>query len=472
MTIPKRHHVVIGDGATAAAFAESARVGPNDRLTVIGRDIGNLGRGLAYGDHPDDAPWRYAYLLNSPSAAVLPDFADWLTARWDEVARTMERRRPDWLGFGADHIAAADHAALFAPRAIFGDYLAHLARTGLDRHRANGVDLRLVSDDAIAIEPCDTGFRLLLSGGEQIIATDVDLAPGTPAMDMFCADAGPAAFPMVYGREEAIRERLTPGASVICIGANAAMLDVLRFLQSVMAEVDIRMTVISATGLRPEPLIWTRPRRPAVTPEIDARFDTCAALMDAVDREIARLRRDEGATMAELRPGFKSWASAEKLADLLPDRAERRRVTQALERRFRRGTHDTIADYHRLLKAGQITEVQGRAKGVTQSVGGATVVIGTNKGEVALEAPVIINCAGPGTRLALDPLSLSLLDLGWLNRTEDGSGLRVGAGLAIGPVGLRYLAPPVTEIGDAVMPFPLFDLGGLRAEVARANGIA
>ena len=112
MTDSNRHHIVIGDGGTAAAFAEMAQLNPGDRLSVIAHAPENLGRGLAYGDHAADAPWRYAYLLNSPSAAVLPEFADWLEDHWPEVSRAMQGRRPDWLGFGADHIAAGDLAAL------------------------------------------------------------------------------------------------------------------------------------------------------------------------------------------------------------------------------------------------------------------------------------------------------------------------------------------------------------------------
>ena len=469
MTGSTHHHVVIGDGATAAAFAESAPLGPGDRLTVIGRDIGNLGRGLAYGDHAPDAPWRYAYLLNSPSAAVLPEFADWMGARWDDVAANMAGRKPDWLGFGAAHIAAGDHAALFAPRAIFGDYLTDLLNTGLDRHRARGVQVELMSGDVRAVEPSNTGFRIALSNGTGIEATRVDVAPGAPTMDSFCTDAGPGAFTMLYGREEAIRERLRPGAQVVCIGANAAMLDVLRFLQTLMDDADIRMTVITATGLKPEPLIWTRPRKPAVTPQIDGPFETCAAFLQALDDEIVRLRRDQGATMSELRPGFKAWATPDRLARLLPDLRERQRVTHLMERRFRRGTHDSIAAYHRLLANRQITEVQGHAEEVRQMPRGATVDVATPRGDVQIEAPIVINCAGPGTRLALDPLSDSFLRRGWLRLTEDGGGLRVGAGLSAGPQGLRYLAPTVTVIGDAVMAMPLYDLGTLREEVARAN---
>lgn len=472
MTDSNRHHIVIGDGGTAAAFAEMAQLNPGDRLSVIAHAPENLGRGLAYGDHAADAPWRYAYLLNSPSAAVLPEFADWLEDHWPEVSRAMQGRRPDWLGFGADHIAAGDLAALFAPRAFFGDYLSHLVETALARHQQNGVTVNLVTAGVRGLDHDGARFRVTLDDGRVETADHVDLAPGTPAMDAFCTDAGPGAFPMLYGREEAIAARLSPGDRVICLGANAAMLDVLRFLQSLLDERDISMTVLSASGLRPEPLIWERPRKPDVVPRITGPFATCDDFLAAVDSEIARMRRDEGAGMSQLRPGFKNWATGDKLAELLPDPAERRRVTHPLERRFRRGTHDSIADFHRLLGAGQITEIIGRARRVEPTRDGARVHLDTGDGtEMQLDAPLVINCAGPGARLALDPLSESLVARGWLAMAPDGAGLMTGPGLRIGPPGLRYLAPTVIAVGDMVSPFPLFDMGGLRQQVAQANGV-
>ncbi|MGQ3488664.1 FAD/NAD(P)-binding protein [Roseovarius pacificus] len=461
-----RHHVIIGDGATAAAFAETAPSEAGDRLSVIGPDIGQLGRGLAYGEVPADRPWADAYLLNSPSAAVLPEFADWMAARWDEVTERMRGRQPDWLKFGADHIAAADHAALFAPRAIFGDYLTGLVQAALDRHRASGVAVELIRGRAVTLDRDGAEFVIGLDNGQRIRADRVDLAPGTPALDGLGSDAGPCAFPMLYGHEDEIAAQVQPGRTVLCLGANAAMLDVLRFLQSVLDEGDIRLSVLSASPLRPEPLIWQRPRKPAVAPEIAGSFDTCADLMAAVDAEIARFRT-EGADMAQLRPGFKAWMTHETLAALLPDLAERQAVPTLLERRFRRGSHDSIADYRRLRAAGQVTEIMGRAEAVAPATGGASVRVA---GQDSLTAPLVINCSGPGTRLAMDDLSTELLRRGWLSLTPDGAGVITGPDLAAGPAGLRYLTPAVMQIGERVMPFPLYDLGVLRAEAARANG--
>ena len=48
--------------------------------------------------------------------------------------------------------------------------------------------------------------------------------------------------------------------------------------------------------------------------------------------------------MAELRPGYLGWA-AEGL-ETLPSLSERRKVMPQLERRFRRATHNSLADMH------------------------------------------------------------------------------------------------------------------------------
>lgn len=88
--------------------------------------------------------------------------------------------------------------------------------------------------------------------------------------------------------------------TVTCLGANAAMLDALRFLQSVMPEWDIRMQVITTSDTLLEPMIPTRPRLQAVEPEFTQSYDTAAVFIQAVDEEIAQFR-ENGARMYELR---------------------------------------------------------------------------------------------------------------------------------------------------------------------------
>lgn len=468
-----RHHVIIGDGATAAAFARSAPVQGGDQLTILGANAGQLGRGLAYADHANAAPWCYAYLLNSPNGAFGEGFVDWFAAHWAQIKPRIAAYQPHWLDFAAGHLAAGDFGAVFAPRAVFGDYLTAITRDALADHVAKGVQVQLRTGLASDLARDKHGFRITLATGEVIRADRVDVATGGPSPQRYGADAGPTAFTTLYGNEAAIAEVLRPGQEVTCLGGNAAMLDVLRLLQSVMDEQDIRLRVISRSPA-PEPLIWQRPRKPAVVPVLTGPYPDADALLAAVDAQIADFRA-KGAGMAELRPGFLDWASGTDLATVLPQVAERRRLAAQLEQRFRRGTHDSLADYARLCRAGQITEHRATATWVyaeaashvrirvTQSDGGQQDEIVT---------PVAINTSGSGDQFAVDLLTSSLIRKGWLTMNTTQTGLIVGPALETAVQGLRYLSPAVTEIGDTVLAFPLYHVTKLMDRVQAANQIA
>lgn len=467
--------MVIGDGAVAAAFAALAPLGPGDALTVIGPGSGQLGRGLAYADHPPDAPWRDGYLLNSPAGTVDPAFPDWVAERWPEVA-ARKTRHPRGTAFDADAIAAEDHAALFLPRAVFGDYLRDRTDAALAAHHERGVRVTLrpaiVTDLAL-----DGGrFRLTLSDGQQMQANSVDVATGGPAPARFGADTGPAAFEQLYGNEAAIAAALRPGAlrpdalrpdaEVLCLGANAAMLDVMRLMQCLLPEDRIRMAVLSPSGLLPEPLIWTRPRGAPVTPDLHGPYPDAAAFLAAVDADLAA-HRAKGARMAELRRGYRAYLDQVGLAALIPDIDERRRVIGPLDRRFRRGTADSLADFDRLRHAGQIRIIRAKVDYVVAGADRTTRVRVTGpEGPSDLSAPIVINCAGPDPQ-AYELMTAGLISRGWIERI--GQGLRVGAGLETRIPGLRYLSPAVTEIGDEVMALPLYDVDRLTTYVRRAS---
>ncbi len=463
------HHVVIGDGATAAEFAGTARLGPSDRMTLIGPQVGAIGRGLAYADHADDRPWRYAYLLNSPATAVDAGFAAWLAENWRYVEAQMQGRRPDWLGFGRDYIAAGDYAALFAPRAIYGDFLCERAEAMLMAQSERGVTVERRAAPALDVSRQGPRFRITLAGSEAVLADRVDVATGGPAVQRFGSDAGPTAFSALYGNEDEIAGLMRHGREIVCLGANASMLDVLRLAQSVLVDADIRLTAISASGLLPEPLIWTRPRKPAVAPGIAGPFEKADAFLTALDRSIAEFRT-KGATMAELRPGFKAWINDVGLDTLLPPLTERRKLGDSIERRFRRGTHDSIADFHRLRAKGQAQVIRGRVDRVDGREAGAVVVaVETPDGAKTFTAELVINCTGAGQLRAFDVLTTGLIRSGWLRFNKETGGIVVGKGLEGEVEGLRYLSPAVTEVGARVMPLPLYDMAGLRGLVRQAN---
>ena len=467
------HHLIIGDGASSGALADTLALKSGDRLTILGANAGQFGKGLAYADHPGRAPWRYAYLMNSPSGACGEDFVEWLEANWGDIRLRIAAHQPRWLDFAADHLAAGDLGAVFAPRAVFGDYLAEIGRGTLAAHAAMGVTVQQRTALATDLAKDEHGFRITLATGEVIRADRVDVATGGPSPQRFGADSGPTAFTTLYGNEQAIAEVLRPKQEMTCLGGNAAMLDVLRLMQSIMDEQDIRLRVITR-GFKPEPLIWTRPRKEPVTPKLTGPYRDAETLLTAVDAEIAAFRA-KGASMAELRPGYLNWAAKTGLERLLPSLSERRKVIPQLERRFRRATHDSLADYARLRAAGQIVEEHGEITWVFAETEGKTRIrlkragMGTNE-EIATS--VVINTSGPGDQLAVDLLTSGLIRNGWLRMNETKTGLIVGPGLETEVEGLRYLSPAVTEIGAEVLAFPLEDVSALAARAKVANQIA
>jgi len=71
-----KHQVVIGDGFLAAKFAEHLPLIVAEQLTIVGADISNLDRGLAYRRYPEDKPWAKYYLMNSPSDSFGSEFVE------------------------------------------------------------------------------------------------------------------------------------------------------------------------------------------------------------------------------------------------------------------------------------------------------------------------------------------------------------------------------------------------------------
>src|SRR5476651_956893 len=113
------------------------RVLPAPRAVVLFERSNRLARGQAYAT---DLP---CHLLNVPAARMsafpdMPaDFTDWLTHT------------------GAKSACAATENGLFAPRAVYGDYLESLALAALRCGR-----LTVVRDSVIDVDPERDGVRL------------------------------------------------------------------------------------------------------------------------------------------------------------------------------------------------------------------------------------------------------------------------------------------------------------------------
>lgn len=166
-------------------------------------NAGQFGRGLAYADYPSDVPWRYAHLMNSPSGAFGEGFVKWFEANWGDLPR-IAAHQPRWLDFAADHMAAGDFGAVFAPRAVFGDYLAEIGRGTLAAHAAMGVTVQQRTALATDLAKDEHGFRITLATGEVIRRTGWTWPPGDHRLN----DLGPIAAPRRSRRFMATSKRL------------------------------------------------------------------------------------------------------------------------------------------------------------------------------------------------------------------------------------------------------------------------
>ncbi|MEM1301680.1 MAG: FAD/NAD(P)-binding protein [Pseudomonadota bacterium] len=462
------HRVIIGDGVTAAAFVETANLNPGDRLTVIGPNASELGRGVAYAAEPEETPWRYAYLLNSPADDIDPDFGAWLEDNWTDLRDRMQGRSPNWIAAAQPLVDRGDIRGLNVPRAIYGDFLAERANAALQSHRDNGVTIEVVNTSADGIDITEDGFAI--SAGDRVIhATSVDVATGGPGTQRIDGDEGPFSVATLFGQEERIAKHIKSGAEIWCIGTNATMLDTLRLCQAHLPDDDIRFVGCSPRGILPEPLIPRLPRR-ITLPQLAGPYDTAEAFLNDVRANI-EMAQAAGDRMIELRAGFRSFFIEHGLKWFLPDVEEAQKVPRTLRHWFRSGTRDTLEDFKNLSLSGNTRIQRGAVQRIEAEAQHAVVVLKNDDGsEERHAAGFVVNCSGSSTEF--DPFTQSLLDQGWISYQSTSGGVAVGAGCQTTIPGLRHLCPATTEIGDEVMPMPLYDANLLRAWARRANELA
>jgi len=464
------HHIVVGDGLTAAEFASTCQLERGDKLTVIGPDINNLGRGAAYACAAEDAPWRYAYLLNSPSRSVDPDFAIWMQANWAYFVERLSGRRPDWLAAAEQYIKANELTSLNAPREIYGDFARSRTRLALDGLRTKGVDVHLINGTVEQIEPQATGFKLSTEDGRAHFANTIDVATGGPQNQRFSGDDNENSFPALFGNEKRIAEKLRTGGKLLCIGAAAAMLDCLRFYQSIQPESQLNLTAISPAGnllkaLRPSDKFTPTPF------DLSGTFKTAKDFLISI-KAAQQQALAAGDTLYETRVGMRNLFLKTSLTEFIPDISEARKVAQPLFAHFQGGTRDSIDDFSRLMKTGNTQIVAGRVLHIEQENDFATIHYKdkTNR-TIRLSANVIVNCAGPGNTNRFDKLTNTLLREDWISLCPQSGGVRVGKGGHTSVAGVRYLGPAVTSIGNSVEPVPLYDASRLRRAVQQFNSV-
>jgi uncharacterized NAD(P)/FAD-binding protein YdhS len=197
---------IVGGGFTGIMTAvQLLRVLPVQHAVVLFERSGRLARGQAY------ATELPCHLLNVPAArmSAFPDRPADFT---------------DWLGrTGAESACTATDTGLFAPRAVYGDYIESLAQVALRSGR-----LTVVRAAVTALQPEPDCVRLTTADGRVLRAAHVVLALGNITSDKdnaadICDPWSPAALAPIDPKS---------GDPVVIVGTGLTMVDIMLSLRA------------------------------------------------------------------------------------------------------------------------------------------------------------------------------------------------------------------------------------------------
>jgi len=419
---------VVGGGAsgTLAALhlirqATAARI----QLTLDIIEPGPLGHGVAYSTS------NHAHRLNVPAAGLsaLPDEPDHLV-RW-----LRDHHDPDFPAGG------------FAPRALFGRYLAHTLDQQL--RAAPGLTWTQHRTRAVGVRRHGAGAAVTLANGHDLTADAVVLALGHGAATVNWVPAPLARSPRFVADPWApgALPELPAGSVVLLVGTGLTMVDV------ALGYERCQLHTVSRHGLLPLAHVPDPPAPdPAASPD-PATPLTAAAVRQLVFGRIRALDGDWRTAVDGLRPVTQLLWS--RLAD-----TERRRLLAQGQRRWERARHRMapelgawLADRH---TRGRLTV---RPASVTSArPDGARLTVGFSDG-TSLRADLVINCTGRAAapEPADDPLVCSLLTPG---PVRPGSA-HCGPLARPGPLGLGFATYPDGRLA-APADLPAWTLGSLR----------
>jgi uncharacterized NAD(P)/FAD-binding protein YdhS len=375
---------VIGAGASGAlVMAQLRRQAPeHGRLALIGAGP-RAARGVAYETHYQTNRLNVA----AGNMSAFPDdrehFVRWLSA----------------------HLPGTD-ARTFAPRTVYGDYLADILAEDLP-----GATVFSTPHRAIGLYKESDQWIVYLDDGNTLAAHAVALALGNLAPnDPF--NLGPET-PSAYFRNPwaaNVADGLAPDAPVVLIGTGLTMVDVALALR----EQGHRgpLSAISHHGRLPQAHATYSPRPLAQLPQA---FDAPYSALGWVRDEISASDGNWRAVIDSLRPHtaaiWRGWT--------LPQRASFLRHARNLWDIHRhRMAPEVAAQVGELLQSGTLSISQGRPVAL-ESVENGLIVTWRETGSGALQqirAARVVNCTGPNRdyRRVNSPLLTGLRQRGWL----------------------------------------------------------
>ncbi len=379
---------VIGAGASgalmAAQFRRNAPV--QARLALIGPDQ-HAGRGIAYETH-----YR-SHLLNV-RAANMSAFPDDM----DHFLRWLQYRDPD------------AHSKTFAPRSVYGDYLADLLKVP-----AKGfAGIIRFTGTAVELSKSNGLWSVYLDDGSSILARTVVLALGNqlPADPLQLQSKHmPSYWRNPWAPDVALG--LPAHAPVLLIGTGQTAVDVVMSLREGGHRGPIY--AISRHGrLSQEHVDFSR--RPTV--KLPAGLNSPVAALRWLRKEIEIARRegyDWRAVLDGIRPHtaaiWRSWSVPQRASFLRHARnlwdIHRHRVAPVIYRQIQELIAQNVLSIH----CGKIDSMYAIAQGIAvnwQPTGGRELK--------TLQVARVINCTGPDRDYAQtnQPLIVSLRRSGWL----------------------------------------------------------
>lgn len=416
---------IVGRGFTgAAAAAALLRRNEAPFSLILIDETKTLGAGLAYGKA------RAGELLNvrardlSLVAEERGDFAGWLL---------------DYLKVGDGGSRVVNVGQIFAPRALFADYVRERHEAEILKRR--DVSVQLADGRAIGLDRRRDGYVIRFDDGDDVECGSVILATGYGGGDRhFRFGADP------FGRfsEDAVR-----GARrIVLVGSGLTMVDVLLRLRRMNCPAQI--VIISRHGLIPRPQVKFSPQ---AEPWRGMPSLLASELVSEVRRacqEAARRGDPWQGVVNGLRP------EARRLWRMLPV-SEQKRFLRHARAFWEIHRHRLPADVHLQLRR-ELTRARtviraGKAVGFDEGRPNTLAVRwhGQNKIET-LEADLIVDCSGHKPDLA-SPLLRGLirdglarmdahgagLDVDEAGRVASAEGERSGSVFALGPLGAGSL---------------------------------
>ncbi len=398
MKVPHSVAVIGGGFSGAMTVVQLIRSGYKGSLLLFERDA--LGRGIAYGTRCDK------HLLNVPASGMsaFPDDAG-------HFQRWLEGRNP------------ASSATTFAPRRLYGEYIAELLQAAKEEAAGR---VRIVRAEVLSCKAekfgtwtLTTDSRLSFQAATVILATGhtrpqspIPVAAALEETRQFIANPWQ---PDLFAGLQAAQP-------VLLIGSGLTAADVV--LEAQDSGFQGPLYLLSRRGFLPR--VHALAFKPAPTPVVTSKPNSARALLHALRQVIEVGHENWRSAIDSLRPETQALWKA-----LGPVEQKRflRHVRPYWEVHRHRVAPEVADELEALLRHKKLIQLSGRLESIEPS-GGAVLVRFRSRPKGASQSITVqraINCTGPAASLAMcsTPLTQQLLADGYCKLDDLGIGLDV-----------------------------------------------